>query len=659
MNSNKTNNKKTPPSRVLGAIPKRTLGVPKSPSHSKQSSNGSIDSTSITPISSPLKIERNDSPTLEDHVTPTRQPELRHIDSSSTPDIILSEADSIDAVDSSNLLVERNIPSPQSDTKVSSDENLEAISCPICDEKMISLLQLNRHLDDEHRLSDAFGEPSKPSIIEPSNDEMKSWLRKTNEMKSKIQTALPRKFVKLDIFDSNNNNFSISDSSRDSSSSSLNTVTPEISVTRRHWQKPSGYDRCSEAHCKKHLNIKNGLVNCRKCGKLFCHEHADFRVKLDSYADYNAEGVWCKCCESCFKKKPGYNDYGFVNDLSRQFKKKRQSRLDEKQLYSNKLEKRIINLTATLNQIDKEFNSSDFNSNFLNYRINNRKREAEKQLVQWEDEKMILNCFLCLRNFSFTLRKHHCRLCGRIVCGSEATGCSKEIPINILTTLLQDLPKVNDDSLLRICRNCKNVLFLKRNFQKDLRKPMPPLLEKFEVQQNFKKAIMMLMPRFQDMLVRLQDDKAVKSKTIVLDASKLRKRLIDTFAMFDKATKEIVALECATEAESRIQLAIQTESAAFIQQNMLPLKSLPNILRQQQSKRKSEQKVLSRSEIQQIKNNREELMVLNEQKFLVEDMISNCKAQRKFDELPPLNQNLDELNKTIEKLKISLGNEGF
>lgn len=653
MSTDKTTKLSAAPRRVLGAAPKRTLGVPKSPSHSKQSSNGSI----VTPSPSPLKNERSDSPALEDHISPARASTSMLNPEASVPDIVLSDALVIDSVAHSPDSLVRAV-SPLQDNK-NQDENLDGVSCPICDEKMISLLQLNRHLDDEHKLQDAFGEPTKSSTIEPSNDEMKSWLRKTNEMRSKIQTALPRKFVKLDIFDNNNNNFSISDSSRESSSSSLNTVTPEITVTRRHWQKPAGYDRCSAPGCKKHLNIKNGQVNCRKCGKLFCHDHTEFRVKLDNNAEYYAEGVWCKCCESCFKNKPGYNDYGLVHDLSDQFKSKRQSRIDDKQLYSNKLEKRIINLTSSLAQIDKEFHSTALNSNFLNYRINNRKREAEQQLVQWEDENLVLNCFICLRNFSFTLRKHHCRLCGRVVCGSEATGCSKEIPINILTELLQDLPKVNDDSLLRLCRNCKNVLFLKRNFQKDLRKPFSKLLEKFEVQQNVKKAIMMLMPRFQDMLVKLQDDKAVKSKTIINDASKLRKRLMDTFGMFDKLTKEIVTLDCKTESESRIQLAIQTESASFIQKNMLPLKTLPKILKQQEDKKKQENKVLSRTEVQAIKNNREELMVLNEQKFLVEDMISNCKAQRRFDELPPLQENLQELNKNINKLQDALGNEGF
>ncbi|ODQ59372.1 hypothetical protein WICANDRAFT_56036 [Wickerhamomyces anomalus NRRL Y-366-8] len=588
---------KAPTRRVLGAAPKRILGVPKSPSHSKQSSNGSIN----TPTPSPLKIERRDSPALEDHITPVKAPAPVFINGgANTPDILLSEADVIDGVSSPDPFIERNLTSPQPDAK-SSDENLDEITCPICDEKMISLLQLNRHLDDEHKFQDAF----------------------------------------------------------ESSSSSLNTVTPEITVTRKHWQKPSGYDRCFVKGCKKHLNIKNGLVNCRKCGKLFCHDHSDFRVKLDNNADYYAEGVWCKCCEDCFKYKPGYNDYGLVNNLTEQFKQKRQSRIDEKQLYANKLEKRIINLTKTLSQIDKEFGSTDFNSNFLNYRIINKKREAEQQLVQWEDEKLVLNCFLCLRNFSFTLRKHHCRLCGRVVCGSETTGCSKEIPVNILTELLQDLPKTNDDSLLRLCRNCKNVLFLKRNFQKDLRKPFSKLLAKFEIQQNVKKSITTLMPRFQDMLIKLQDDKAVRSKSIIADASKLRKRLMDTFAMFDKLTKEIVTLECSTESESRIQLAIQTESASFIQKNMLPLKSLPKILKQQELKQKEQHKVLSREEVQGIKQNREELMVLNEQKFLVEDMIANCKAQRKFDELPPLNENLDELNKNIDRLQAALGNEGF
>ncbi|CCH42151.1 Vacuolar segregation protein pep7 [Wickerhamomyces ciferrii] len=665
MSSDSIKPTKAGPKRVIGSSPKRHLGVPKPQltSHSRSSSN----SSNITPIPSPLsKEQRFNSPSLEDHITPTKSKEQQHppkIQSLVTPDIVLSDPEIIEGSELINpFIVDEQLQSLQPEFKENGEIIEESISCPICDEKMVSLLQLNRHLDDAHTMDDTLdGIGAKSPSLEPTNDDIKSWLQKTNEMKSKLQTALPRKFVKLDIFDNNNNNFSISDSSsRDSSSTSLNTVTPEITVTRKHWKKPTGHDRCSALNCKKILNIKNGLVNCRKCGDLFCHEHANFRVKLNNSANYFNEGVWCKCCENCFTQKPGYNDFGLVNDVSNKFKILRQKRSDEKQLYLNKLEKRIINLTTAISKIDKEYKSNEFNNNFLRYTISNKKREAEQQLVLWEDGNTKLNCFLCLRNFSFTLRKHHCRLCGKVVCASESTGCSKEIPINYLTESLDDVPKINDDSLLRMCRNCKDVLFIKRNFIKDTKNQLSPLLEKFEAQQSIKRAIVMLMPRFQDMLYKLQNDSSIQNKSITADASKLRKKLMDSFASFDKLTKEIVLLTPENESESKIQLSVQTDSIKFIQKNMIPLKSLPKILKQKEDLVKSQTPPkLNHEQIQKIKQNREELMVLNEQKFLVGEMIENCKNQRKFDELPTLQDNMDELERNIQVLQLSLGNEGF
>lgn len=610
---------------------------------------------------SPLKESRSND------LIPARSltPELTH-----EPDVIES------------IEVSRSETPLQSLKDDSTDSELP---CPICGEAMVSLLQLNRHLDDEHGFGVSTetsqpptlqinGTPTQiitqtgsPSFINtlspPANEELRSWLRKTNEVKTKLQATLPKSLAKLDIFDSNStsgtiNNGSMTPDSRTSSSASMSAL-PEIQVTRKHWQRPTVHDSCSFPGCKKPLNIKNGIINCRKCGLLYCHQHSSYRVKLGADAHYNHRGVWSRCCETCFINKPGYNDYGSFKVLTPTFKELRQKNIDERQLYENKLEKRVINLTSMLNSIDKEFNSSEFNSNFLNFKINSKKRQVEQQLVTWEDSAHVLNCFLCLRNFGFMLRKHHCRLCGRVVCGDIETGCSMEVPINHLTTLL-DVPRVNDSSTIRMCRSCKNVLFLKRNFQMDTKEPLTPLLEKFETQQNVKRAILVLMPRFQDMLHRLQIDKN-KSKSITQETSKLRKRLVDSFALFDKLTKEIVGLECMTRDETLLQLAIKTESASFIKTNMAPLKQLPELLQkiEADSKQSIPKPKFTRDQVAAIKRNREELMVLQEQRFLVTDMIETCKKQRRFDEITALDENLKELDKSIEQLQNELGDEGF
>ena len=45
-------------------------------------------------------------------------------------------------------------------------------------------------------------------------------------------------------------------------------------------------------------------------------------------------------------------------------------------------------------------------------------RSKEQEIVHWEDDKDVKKCPICSTAFSLAVRKHHCRLCGRVVCAS-------------------------------------------------------------------------------------------------------------------------------------------------------------------------------------------------------------------------------------------------
>lgn len=57
----------------------------------------------------------------------------------------------------------------------------------------------------------------------------------------------------------------------------------------------------------------------------------------------------------------------------------------------------------------------------------------------WIPDSEVSECQTCLKSFSFLIRKHHCRLCGRVVCGD----CSKFRMV---------LEKSNKP--VRVCRSC-------------------------------------------------------------------------------------------------------------------------------------------------------------------------------------------------------------
>ncbi|WRT64590.1 uncharacterized protein IL334_001522 [Kwoniella shivajii] len=50
-----------------------------------------------------------------------------------------------------------------------------------------------------------------------------------------------------------------------------------------------------------------------------------------------------------------------------------------------------------------------------------KKRAAEQAIVKWEDDGEVKKCRICQSSFSLSNRKHHCRLCGRIMCSLPPT----------------------------------------------------------------------------------------------------------------------------------------------------------------------------------------------------------------------------------------------
>ena len=155
--------------------------------------------------------------------------------------------------------------------------------------------------------------------------------------------------------------------------------------------------------------------------------------------------------------------------------------------------------------------------------------------------------------------------------------------------------------------------------------------------------------------------------------------------MYNLLTRQLILLKPRNEAEKQIQKAVQIRSAQFINKKMLPLKSLESLLcsnnesvidedstpKLEQSNNSKELRkpldiptikladMVNRLTVQEIKQYREELMVVKEQIFLINSMIEDNKKQRKFDEIKTLTQNLGELEGRAVELEQLLGDQGF
>ena len=211
---------------------------------------------------------------------------------------------------------------------------------------------------------------------------------------------------------------------------------------------------------------------------------------------------------------------GLENDHTKFFSEERRKNVDKMFLEVSRLEKRLTRLTQLLaNPPDQSATGSVLIWPLSGNR--SQKKALEQSVVTWEDDARVLRCPFCQQEFSnYTFRRHHCRTCGRVVCGDPRTGCSSEIGLNVeageclskLALIIlsnsvangateKEATQVGVD--VRLCKDCKHTIFSKRDFAEEIAHK-PPDLRSYENLVEFERGIRLLLPKFQRLLVALQ-----------------------------------------------------------------------------------------------------------------------------------------------------------
>ncbi|KKZ61166.1 hypothetical protein EMCG_04215 [[Emmonsia] crescens] len=566
------------------------------------------------------------------------------------------------------------------------------LACPICNEEMLTLLQLNRHLDDTHA-----------NLEDDRQVEVKDWFQIQVEKAKRFQplAVLNQKLKGLDVFEPNHNAaVPVSAPTRtppgQAGPEPPRIPDPDEVVTREHWQPRGLYDVCLEPMCQKRLTVTTGSVNCRKCGKLFCEDHTMYQMKLSRSAHHEPiRGFWCRVCETCYKSREGYNNHnGQERDHTAEFTELRRQKVDKAFLEVSRLEKRLTRLTQLLSTLPADQIQSGANKRWSIAWQNDQRKKIEQSVVSWQDDASVPRCPFCQQDFtSYTFRRHHCRTCGRVVCGDPITGCSSEIGLDISPKK----PTATNEKLsidIRLCKECKSTIFDRRDVAQDLLKE-PPDLRAYKNLVQFEKGIRLLLPRFQKLLAALQDPENTPSPTQLTDASKVRRRLMDSFAQYDIAARRIRDLPTQSPTQAKLQKAIYHQATNFLHLHMLPLKSLPKVLKHatphgnklphnmnasitnggtsalaaikygnQESANSTtslasdNSSAISALETEE-KSLRERLIVLEEQKFFVTEMIADANRRRKYDEASSLAQNAEDLSKEIDRVNGMIGQLDF
>ncbi|KAI1032623.1 hypothetical protein LB505_014208 [Fusarium chuoi] len=583
-----------------------------------------------------------------------------------------------------------------------------ALVCPICNEEMMTLLQLNRHIDDNHQ-----------ELPEEEQDEVKTWFDKQVLKAKRFQplSLINQKLRGLDVFESNESLPVAAPSSAAGKNPLEGPVDPDELITRHHWQRSTSYDLCTDPACGRSLGPLNGSINCRHCGRLFCEEHTMYQMKLSRSAKHEpVRGYWARVCETCFKSRDGYNDHqGVLTDHTNAFVEIRRKKVERQNLEISRLEKRLTKLTKLLANPPEKLPQS--NGSLLGPVTSlagqkNPRKLIEQSVVTWEEDATVSKCPFCQQEFgSWTFRRHHCRICGRVVCGDPQTGCSSEVGLNVSneTNGATKAPSGTEKPLsvtgdgqvgidIRMCRDCKHTIFSARDFATSLQhKPVDQ--RAYETLRQFERGIQQLLPSFHRALLNLQPEKKESGEidlnkpppthAQIQEAAKIRKRLVDSFGKYGIAAKRLRDLPTESPTQRRLQMAIYTYASGFLHTNMLPLKSLPQLLRSRSSAssstavstsrllashhhsgsslRHSEladetssqapsegSTVVSQLEAEE-KELRERLVVLEEQRFMVEAMVKTAQGSRRFEEVSALSRNVDELDAEIKVLRNKVG----
>ncbi|KAG8888276.1 carboxypeptidase Y-deficient [Tulasnella sp. 332] len=223
---------------------------------------------------------------------------------------------------------------------------------------------------------------------------------------------------------------------------------------------------------------------------------------------------------------------------------------------------------------------------------------------------------------------------------------------------------------VRICRDC-NAVVQRQQFSLESAY-VPPYARLYRTMIRVEQQIESSLPSFQEMIIAAE---SVDSKAQHAAAS-ARKELLEMFAEYDAISKRVRALPCATGgSQDRLQAAITTRANLFLQQHMLPLKSLAAFSQKQkhcQTSSQSSSATASSNNDPTTPNGHSSgryqnaldaiplmdsdsalalsLQPLLEQEALLESYVEDAMQARKFEDAKTIKMNLNEIRVEIDKI---------
>ncbi|NWR76499.1 RBNS5 protein, partial [Centropus unirufus] len=341
----------------------------------------------------------------------------------------------------------------------------------------------------------------------------------------------------------------------------------------------SGEDRDVRGH------LRNLVQKAKKAKKKLLKQEGGDRADSGSqerYESFSYGGV------DPYMWEP--QEVGAMRSHLSDFKKHRAARIDHYVVEVNKLIIRLEKLTS--------FDRANTDSAKI--------RAIEKSVVPWVSDQDVPFCPDCGNKFSIRNRRHHCRLCGSIMCkkcmelislplASKLTSASKEAlgshtspnsspnsvhgsrrgSISSISSVSSVLDE-KDDERIRCCQHCKDTL-LKREQQIDEKEYTPEIVKLYEKLRLCMEKVDQKAPEY----IRMAESLNAGETTYNLEhANDLRVEIQKIYEFIDALSKKILSLGLHEDPQPhpktlQLQRMIRYSATLFVQEKLLGLMSLP------------------------------------------------------------------------------------
>eukprot|EP00127_Corallochytrium_limacisporum_P001224 Clim_evm11s46 gene=Clim_evmTU11s46 len=250
-------------------------------------------------------------------------------------------------------------------------------------------------------------------------------------------------------------------------------------VTQIHWRPDNDVAVCQYFGCRKEFTFLERRQHCRKCGNIFCREHCGYKLRLAPNTEHDpVNGIQSQVCEDCYNAaiyaaeqeergardevRPavvpggaaavaaadGSSGAGGTRSAIDGMDEGIDDNVDGYRGASPEMRMPILqrNLTHRFSRL-REIKRQEARSNdaeflalarkvaLLNPELQgNERKRAEQKLVPWIPDASVEDCPICGLDFSTwtdalfldVRRRHHCRTCGRVVCGNDLRVLGRE-----------------------------------------------------------------------------------------------------------------------------------------------------------------------------------------------------------------------------------------